>query len=229
MKKLPIALAVASCLTLSGAFADDRDNDHHENRYNTYHVTITNTTTNHIITPPTVIAHNAHFKLFQIAQPASEELSTMAESGNNGPLMESLADNDYVYATASSLDQAPPVILPGSSIVIKIRAPKKAYFTVASMLATTNDAFASVTLKGPKKNRNTNGMALTYDAGSEDNNELCIDIPGPPCGGTNATIDGDGEGFITIHNGIHGIGDLIPTDLDWRGPTASVKIHNAGK
>lgn len=222
MKKLPIALALASCFALSSATADDRD------KMSTYHVTITNTTANHVITPPAVIAHNKHYKLFQVAMPASEELGILAESGNNGPLLTSLADNHYVYATASTLDQEPPVILPGHSITVEIKAPKRTYFTIAGMLATSNDAFTSVTLKAPKKHRYTHGMAMTYDSGTEDNNELCIDIPGPPCGGANETIEGDGEGFVTIHNGVHGTGDLMPSKLDWRGPTAMVRIHNDG-
>ncbi len=200
-----------------------------DNRLNTYHVTITNTTANHVITPPAVIAHNYKYKLFTVTKPASAELAIMAESGNVAPLLAKVVTDSNVSAAMSSLEQSPPVILPGKSITIEIKAPKRTYFTIAGMLATSNDAFTSVTLKGPKKNHYSNGYTVTYDAGSEDNNELCIDIPGPPCGGTNATIDGDGEGFVTIHNGIHGVGDLVPAKLDWRGPTASVRIHNAGR
>jgi len=226
MKLLPtsltVTLALASALATSNALASDK-------KLNTYHVTITNTTANHVITPPAVIAHNKKFKLFKVTEEASPELAIMAESGNVGPLLEALADNQNVSATMTTLDQAPPVILPGTSITVEIKAPKRTFFTVAAMLATTNDAFTSATLKAPKKYRHANAMAMTYDAGSEDNNELCIDIPGPPCGGTNATIEGDGEGFVTIHNGVHGIGDLVPADLDWRGPTAMVRIHNAGR
>lgn len=223
MKILPLAMtmAMASSFVSTSVMADDA--------LNTYHVTITNATAHQVITPPAVIAHNKHFKLFNVAEPASTELISLAESGNVEPLLTSLQNNVNVSATMSTLDQTPPVILPGHSITVEIMAPKKTYFTVASMLATTNDAFTSVTLKAPKKNATKTAMANTYDAGSEDNNELCIDIPGPPCAGTNAAIDGDGEGFITVHNGIHGVGDLVPADLDWRGPTAIVKIHNAGK
>lgn len=223
MKKLPIAVAMASCLMFSNAMA------HEENNYRTYHVTITNTTLNHVITPPVVIAHNKHFKLFKITQPASDELATMAETGNNGPLLDALEYAEGVFATANSLDQTPPVVLPGQSITITIEAPKKSYFTIAGMLATSNDAFMATTLKGPKKYRYSNSMAMTYDAGSEENSELCSELPGPPClkesgnGGT-ATVDG----FVTIHNGIHGVGNLIPEDLDWRGPTAMIRIHNGG-
>jgi len=221
MKKLSIALALSSVAFASNVFASGK--------YNTYHVTITNTTAHHVITPPAVIAHNHKFKLFSVTKPASDELAIMAESGNVSPLLESLANNKNVSAIKSTLDQAPPVILPGTSITVEIKAPKRTLFTVAGMLATTNDAFTSVTMRAPRKRHTAYADAMTYDAGSEDNNELCIDIPGPPCGGTNATIEGDGEGFVTIHNGVHGVGDLVPANLDWRGPTATVRIHNAGK
>lgn len=222
MKKSPIVLAMASCLVFFNAMASD-------NELNTYHVTVTNTTLHHIITPPAIIAHNRHFQLFKVTEAASPELVIMAESGNVTPLLDALASHPGVSAVMSTLDQTPAVILPGHSITVEIQAPKNSYFTIAGMLATTNDAFTSATVKAPKKGHYSYGMAMTYDAGSEDNNELCIDIPGPPCGGTNAAIDGDGEGFVTIHNGVHGVGDLVPADLDWRGPTATVRIHNAGK
>ncbi len=223
MKTLRLGLAIASSLVCTTAIADDATK-----KMNTYHVTITNTTAHHIITPPAVIAHNGHFKLFNVTEAASPELVIMAESGNVSPLLASLSGNSDVSAVMSTLDHELPVILPGHSITVEIKAPKRTYFTVAGMLATSNDAFTSATLKAPKKNHYSHAMAMTYDAGSEDNNELCIDIPGPPCGGTNATIEGDGEGFVTIHNGVHGIGDLAPADLDWRGPTAMVRVHNAG-
>lgn len=213
MKKSPIAVAMAFCLTFSNAMADD------DNNYHTYHVTITNATGNHFITPPVIIAHNKHFKLFQVTQKASDELATMAETGNNAPLLALLVVNDNVSATASGVG-----IHPSESITIEIMAPKETYFTVAGMLAASNDAFTSVTIKAPKKHRYAHGMAMTYDAGSETNNEICDYIPGPPCNSTN--MSNDGEGFVTIHNGIHGIEDLVPADLDWRGPTAMVRIYN---
>ena len=94
---------------------------------------------------------------------------------------------------------------------------------MTGMLATTNDAFTAISSKALPK-RSVSYMAETYDAGSEYNNELCIEIPGPPCGGTNAANDNDGEGFISIHNGVNGIGDLDPTKLDWRGATSIVTV-----
>jgi len=228
MKKLPIALAMASCLAFSNVIADD------DNNMKTYHVTITNTTANHIITPPIVIAHKKRFKLFHVAQPASAELATMAETGNNMPLIDSLSMDSHVSAIASGTG-----IHAGESITVTIEAPRRSHFTVAGMLATTNDAFTAVTVKGPRRDRYSHGMAMTYDAGTEENNELCTHIPGPPCNmdiedgvvvNLNLRAEEYAEGFVTIHNGIHGVGDqeMDPAKLDWRGPTAMVRIHNDG-
>ena len=80
--------------------------------------------------------------------------------------------------------------------------------TIATMAINTNDCFTA--LNGV---RLSPGMALDLpglDAGSEENNEKCSSIPGPGC----ASISGDnvasdnGEGFVHVHRGIHGIGDL---------------------
>ena len=71
------------------------------------------------------------------------------------------------------------------------------------MLIPTNDAF--VALNGvslPRANRSTVvHMAVAYDAGSESNDEVCANIPGPVCGGDGSS-DGDGEGYVHVHSGI---------------------------
>lgn len=63
-----------------------------------------------------------------------------------------------------------------------------------------------------------------YDAGSEPNDEQCVNIPGPVCGGAGGSPDTGGEGYVHIHAGIHGIGDLVAADRDWRNPVAKVVI-----
>jgi len=218
MKKLLITTALISTVAASSVLAHDKG------RFNTYHVTIKNTTAHHIITPPVVIAHNHKFKLFELGNsdaPASSELATLAETGNNAPLVESLEYDDNVSATATGGG-----IPPGSSITIEIEAPKRTLFSVTGMLATTNDAIMAVrNVKAPRKHRTTHVHGMTYDAGSEMNNEDCNYIPGPPCN-NGSNLNHPGEGFVTIHNGVFGKMDLIPSNLDWRGPTAVVSIHN---
>jgi hypothetical protein len=38
----------------------------------------------------------------------------------------------------------------------------------------------------------------------------------------------NGEGYVSIHAGIHGIGDLMSKDHDWRNPVAKVSIKRVG-
>ena len=68
-------------------------------------------------------------------------------------------------------------------------------------------------------------MTPVYDAGSEANTESCLSIPGPPCGSAGFRDTADAEGFVHVHSGIHGIGDLAPQRYDWRNPGAYVTVR----
>ena len=189
--------------------------------WNTYKVTVTNATSHHVLTPPVIVIHNRHFNLFKVATAASEGLATQAETGNPAVLAGEVVARRGVHKVFTGDD----VIVYGNKASFKFRAPGNAKISMSAMLATTNDAVTAILGQSLPK-RSVTYMAATYDAGSEDNNELCIDIPGPPCGGTNAANDTDGEGFITVHGGIHGVGDLTQSNLDWRGATSTVKLHD---
>jgi hypothetical protein len=72
--------------------------------------------------------------------------------------------------------------------------------------------------------------SVAYDAGSEVNDELCASIPGPDCGGAGAGSPvGGEEGYVHVHTGIHGIGDLDPSERDWRNPVAMITVTRVGK
>ena len=228
MKKLALSTAITAVLSTSlfinPAFADkDRD------EMMVYHVTITNTTTNHILTPPIIVAHGKGFHLFRLGDsmhPASEGLATLAETGNPAVLVDEVSGDPKV---SKAMAGSALVFAGEPSMMYEIIAPKGTMFSVASMLASTNDAFtAAVNIKAPKKGRHTHAMGLTYDAGSEKNNEDCAYIPGPPCG-NDMQKNEPGEGFVTVHSGIHGIADLPAAKYDWRGATSMISIHNAGK
>ena len=71
--------------------------------------------------------------------------------------------------------------------------------------------------------------AVAYDAGSEGNNEDCDFIPGPcAMGSTNFRYEMGAEGYVYVHNGVHGIGmgavNLDPSAHDWRNPVARIKV-----
>lgn len=226
MKKLTLASAVTAALftlNINSVFADDNHRD-----MMVYHVTITNTTTNHVITPPIVIAHKKGFHLFHLGdinKPASDGLVELAETGSPMALAHMLNGNDKV----SSIEIG-DFVKPGMPYTVEIIAPRNTMFSVAGMLASSNDAFtAALNIKAPKRNGHNHAMGMTYDAGSEENNEDCAFVPGPPCDMNSGNARMQGEGMVTVHSGIYGNADLPAAAYDWRGPTSMVTIHNAGR
>jgi len=89
--------------------------------------------------------------------------------------------------------------------------------------------FALNGAEGPRGDATLTLYSPAYDAGGERNDELCASIPGPffaECGGPGGGAKvGGGEGYVHIHAGIHGIGDLIPAMRDWRNPVAQITIR----
>ena len=121
-----------------------------------------------------------------------------------------------------------PLTLPGASRTVIIESDG-GYLSAAAMLIATNDAFYGVRgVKLPEAGSSITVYAPAYDAGSEENNERSGDVPLTNLGnsrdiGTNA---GDGEGFIHIHPGIFGVGQLKPVVYDWKNPVAVITIKN---
>ena len=93
------------------------------------------------------------------------------------------------------------------------------------MLIPTNDTFFAANGVTVPPQGTVTVRAPGYDAGSEPNDELCDNIPGPVCGGEGNSPDAGGEGFVHITAGIQGIGDLEPADYDWRNPVADIVIR----
>ncbi len=189
-----------------------------------YEVTITNITRGQVITPPVLISHKGSFELFSLGGPAIAPLATLAETGEPTDLLDYLAERSDVYDVAAADGPLPY----GESVVLKIRARGHArYLSAVGMLATTNDAFFGVRQVRLPPYGMRHVTAEAYDAGSEANSESCDRIPGPPCSPESGN-DRDteaAEGFVHVHSGIHGIGDLDPSVLDWRNPVVEVKIR----
>lgn len=186
-----------------------------------YRITITNATAKQVLTPPLIVVHSAKFSLFQVGSPASPGLATLAETGNNTDLNAEVSGTQGVFSSIAGN----AVIPYGQSASFSFSAPKKAHISLAAMLATTNDGFAGLNDVALPK-RGAHYYAFAYDAGSELNNESCAYVPGPPCAPDSGNLRTDhGEGFISIHNGIHGGSDLNPKQLDWRGPVAIIRIQ----
>lgn len=116
--------------------------------------------------------------------------------------------------------------MPGSSQSIQIAgAAGSDVLSLASMLVQTNDGFVGLDSVELPLGRRLDYFPLGYDAGSEFNSELCAFVPGPPCGSAGAHDPTPAEGYVYIHNGMHGVGDLAEDTYDWRGPVARVRIQ----
>lgn len=220
MNKLLLGLTAALlALAVSTAHAD-KDEGYYE-------VHVTNLTRGQTFTPIMVAVHKAGVKLFTLGQPASAELAALAEGGDTGPLSAVLSANTGVLEVIT----IPGLLGPGKTAVVRIRTSGRFdHVSTAAMLIPTNDAFFSLNdVAGPRDRELLTGESPAYDAGSEPNDELCASIPGPVCGGQGGSPQVDGEGYVHIHAGIHGIGSLPAADFDWRNPVAQITIQRVSQ
>ena len=220
---LVIATAAALALALVATPAAGQANV-------TYTVKVENLTSGQPFTPPVVVTHSSGFDVFESGQAASSALQSLAENGNNDPLLTLVGGSSAVYGSTSGT--AP--ILPGATATLSITAPTGSLISTAMMLICTNDGFAgldSVALPA------SGSQAITvnaYDAGTENNTEDFADIV-PPCQaviGVTSDDDGTGEtnpalaegGVVSAHAGVQGGTDLTTADHGWTDPVARVTV-----
>lgn len=184
----------------------------------TLRIKVTNLTAGQIFSPPIVIAHPRNVSPFKLAEAASDGLAALAEGGDSSGLATEMAALGADTATTGAFIQ------PGDTGIINIETtgPNRR-ISVLGMLVTTNDAFFAI--NGEKAvGRFSRFTATAYDAGSEANNEMCDYIPGPPCAGGTLRDTAEAEGFVHVHSGIHGVGELVPADSDWANPVAIIQV-----
>ena len=220
MEKRTYKAAAAALLCCAGLVqADDQRNGA------MYKVTITNITANISFTPVLAAVHWGSLNLFDVGEPASDEMVAIAESGDIGPLTAVLDDSRKVFDMAHTEG----LLAPGASMTLQIKGSKKnphsGRFSMAAMLLPTNDTMVSLDGVRVPPFGSVTYMASAYDAGSEPNDELCIGIPGPTCGGEGLSPAVDGEGYVYPSPTTHGEGDLSVADYGWSGPVAKVKIQ----
>jgi hypothetical protein len=215
-----LAASVFAALPVAPAAAED-------DRF--FEVTVTNLTRGQRFTPIMVASHRAGVRLFELGKPASPELAMLAEDGNTAPLKTLLGNDPRVLDVTDS----GALLDPGGSVTITVRTHGNFdHVSVASMLIPTNDGFFSLNgVEGPRGGRPTMYTSVAYDAGSERNDETCASIPGPhftECGGpgSGGAPAGGEEGYVHVHAGIHGIGDMVAAERDWRNPTARIVIRS---
>ncbi|MEO0972517.1 MAG: spondin domain-containing protein [Pseudomonadota bacterium] len=206
-------LAAAALAALAGAAQAD-----------TFEVAVTNITPGVQFTPILVVAHSSDVALWDLGAPASDELAFLAEDGDTTPLQDVLAT---LPELVSDFGATEGLTDPGvSASVIVEGGGEFNRISVAAMLLPTNDSFVGAdSLPAPRRV----GTSRTFfvaglDAGSEPNDEVCANIPGPTCGGAGASPGEGGEGFVHVSRGIAGIGDVSVAQYDWRNPVARVTI-----
>jgi len=171
-----------------------------------------------------------NFELFTPGGNASVNLEMLAEGG--------LTHNWDVLVTEDTFSNfSKPhfhignAIPAGETLTLEVLATTTNQFiSMAAKMNQTNDGFAGVHLF--KFNVSDDPVleefvGYAWDAGTEANDELAKNIIGAPFFGQgyNASRVG-GEGFISIHRGIHGIGNLTASVYDWRDPVMILTIES---
>jgi len=209
----------AAAIALLASSAANANGKHREIKYS---VTVTNSTKAVQFTPIAAATHNRGIALFELGEPASTSLADVAESGDISALA-SVLENSNAVANIASTEG---LLEAGDSTTFTITTTRgNGLFSMAAMLLPTNDSFVALDSVYLPRYGSRTYYAHAYDAGSEPNDEVCANIPGPFCGGEGRSADdSNAEGFVHMANGIHGIADVPAQTYDWRGAVAEVTI-----
>lgn len=201
-----------------------------------YEITVTNLTAGQPLSPPAFVVHSDAFRLFVEAQPASTALEALAEGADTAPLV-ALATNTPGVIAAEAATQGP--IAPGASQTREITLPgtadaASAMLSAVTMLVNTNDAIGAVRgvdlaslAVGDEQVRDMG----SYDTGTEANDELAANIPGPAGGGSGFDAARDDfvdavlphPGAISRDDGL--AGSALDNRHRWLDPVARVRIR----
>jgi hypothetical protein len=187
----------------------------------TMSVTITNLS-KQIISPPVLVSHTWKVAIFVPGKEASSELTALAEDGVTSDLADMLAAHDEVF----DVTVADGMLFPGMSKTYELQMRGKYnHISAVGMLVSTNDAFFGLDSFQIDPSRVVHQTtAPVWDAGTEANNEDCDFIPGPPCHNPFMRATEGAEGFVHVHSGIHGTGDLSPAEWDWQNPGVQITV-----
>ncbi len=220
------AIRSSALLATVALFATATANADHHSSNQVFEVTITNITKGQVFSPPVLVTHTSDVALFAVGEPAIDELALVAEDGAGGPLADLVSTLPQVADAQATMAPIPP----GASAIYQVNSRKGFnVLSIVSMMVNTNDALVAIdSQRLPRWSSDSRTYyALGYDAGSEGNNEDCRFIPGPACpsGSGNMRSTDDAEGYVHIHNGVHGIADLAADAYDWRTPVAKIDIR----
>jgi hypothetical protein len=188
-----------------------------------YEVKITNVTPAQAFTPQLVVTHEQGAHLFVLGDAADPALEALAEGGRTDLLEDTVADSAYDMQTSAGL------LMPGeTTTLILVAHPKRGLLSLAAMLLPTNDTFVGLdAVPLPTSGSPATYMLAAYDAGTEYNDQLCANIPGPLCQGEAFSLASESdEGFVHVGNGFHEMGEeaLSPRAYGWGSSVAKVEV-----
>ncbi len=195
-------------------------------------ITITNATKGIYFTPLIVAAHGSDLQMFRAGDAATPELEAMAEGGDISGLSSLIgnAGGEVVENPAGG------ILNPGIATTFTINTGSHKYLSLSAMLLPTNDGFVGLdSWKIPSKSGTYQATLLSYDAGTEANDELASSMPNPPFitfgsggSGVETTVSND---KVHIHPGnlgdsdaTGGISDLDSSSHRWLNPVATMTI-----
>lgn len=171
-------------------------------------------------------------RLFTLGEPASEALAVLAEDGSPAPLIAALEGAGKAVGDIQTIGS---LLAPGATSTVMVEGrPGHDVISVAAMLIPTNDTFFAINGKRLPRFGSLTFRAVAYDAGTEANDQNCLNIPGPRCGGVGSSPGNNAgdEGFVHISNGFHELppdaagGEVLqPFQYDWRNPVATVQVR----
>jgi hypothetical protein len=174
--------------------------DHHLPT-DTLRITLENRS-NQILSPPVIVSAPHEWRPFMLGEAASSDVEALAESGNGQPLVDrALADGAY----SAMVSDAP--LVPGEKRSYEFESPVfEVDLWALTMAVQTNDGFFVVHSVGaPGVLSSRVQQAFFLDAGTEVNDELCANVPGPPCGGDGSVDEG---GVVGPHPGLNFDADI---------------------
>lgn len=168
-----------------------------------FEVTVSNLTYAQPLSPIGIALHKEG-NFWQLGQMASNELETLAESGDNSALLAL----DMVDTSIS--DTSP--LGPGNSITLTITTADMidAKLSLVTMMVNTNDGFSglnAIDVSALEVGSLLSFKTRAYDSGTEANNEAVGTIPGPADMGEGFNTLRDDVDFIAVHPGVVGNDD----------------------
>lgn len=174
---------------------------------------------NAVLTPPIVALCPKKMRLVQVGEPASNEIEELAEGGNTDPLASKfeLSGCNHIQLTTA--------VGPGQTTSVELQGRPRDRLYIVAMLLPTNDAFIAGNGRHIRSLiHNGESRLRAYDAGTEFNDELCANIPGPQCGGEGFNEDREQNNFVKPHPGLQGVGDVDISVFNWGEPVARIKV-----